>query len=261
MWNRLKRLFRSIFGGIIDRAEDPELILQQLIRDMRDKVPEMNNNVAQVMANEKLLTRQVEQIQTRITEIDSKIKAAIKMGRDDIATTYIGELQSQQKNLEITKAQLETAKLASEKALKFRDNYLAQMKKKTDEAMQLIAQSKQARMQEQLAQTMASFQIGDDSATFDDMREKIARRVAAAEAKAELATFGLDARMQDIEAEVARMEANDMLLAYKRQMGLLAESEPPALGEGAPVINTEKTLGAAESEELARPDQTKLREG
>ena len=57
MWNRLKRLFRSIFGGIIDRAEDPELILQQLIRDMNDKVPEMNNNVAQVMAQEKLLER------------------------------------------------------------------------------------------------------------------------------------------------------------------------------------------------------------
>ncbi len=37
---------------MIDSAEDPELILQQVIRDMRDKVPQMNNNVAQVMANE-----------------------------------------------------------------------------------------------------------------------------------------------------------------------------------------------------------------
>ena len=52
MWNRLKRLFRSIFGGIIEKAEDPELILAQTIRDMKEKVPQMQNNVAQVMATE-----------------------------------------------------------------------------------------------------------------------------------------------------------------------------------------------------------------
>lgn len=257
MWNRLKRLFRSIFGGIIDSAEDPELILQQVIRDMRDKVPQMNNNVAQVMANEKLLARNVEQQAARVSELDSKVKAAVKMGRDDIATAYIGELQSLQKTLEATRAQLEQAKISSEKALKFRDHYLLQMKKKSDEAMQLIAASKQARMQEQLAQTMTSFQVGDDSSTFDDMREKISRRAAAAEAKAELATSGVDSRMQEIEGEVANIEAQDMLLAYKRQMGLLPEAAAPALGEGAPVVNTEKTLGAAESHEVARQDRNK----
>jgi phage shock protein A len=83
MWNRLKRLFRSIFGGLIESAEDPELILQQVIRDMRDKVPEMNNNVAQVLANEKLLIRTLEQQETKLADLDSKVKAAIKMSRDD----------------------------------------------------------------------------------------------------------------------------------------------------------------------------------
>jgi len=257
MWNRLKRLFRAIFGGLIDSAEDPELILQQVIRDMRDKVPEMNNNVAQVLSNEKLLARTLEQQSSKLNDLDSKVKAAIKMSRDDLATAYIGELQSTQKAVEVTRLQLGQAKIASEKAIKFRDSYLIQMKRKSDEAMQLIAQSKQARMQEQLAQTMATFQIGDDSATFDDMREKISRRAATAEAKAELATSGVDSKMQEIETEIAGIEAQDMLLAYKRQMGLIAESSQPALGEGAPAVNVEKTLGAAES---APPDRQKLQE-
>lgn len=246
MWNRIVRLFRSIFGGIIDRAEDPEMILQQLIRDMRDKIPEMNNNVAQVVANEKLLTRQAEQAQTKVAELDSKVKAAIKMGRDDIAAQWITELQTTQKGLEVTKMQLLSAKDASGKAMKFRDNYMSTMKKKTDEAMQLIAQSKQAKMQEQIAQTMTSFQIGDDSATFDDMREKISRRAATAEAKAEMATNTLDNKMAEIEVEAANFEAQDTLLAYKRQMGLIPDAVTPSLGEGAPVMNTEKTLGAAD---------------
>ena len=85
MWNRLKRLFRSVFGGLIERAEDPELILKQVIRDMNDKVPQMRENVVQVMATEKKLAKEVEILEREIMENDYKVKAAIKQGRDDVA--------------------------------------------------------------------------------------------------------------------------------------------------------------------------------
>jgi phage shock protein A len=246
MWNRLKRLFRSIFGGIIESAEDPELILQQLIRDMNDEVPKMRNNVAQVMATEKRLEREIQANQAKLAELDNKIKAAIRTGHDDIATTLIGELQLAQRALETSKQNYEQAKVASAKAREFLDNYMAQVRRRQAEAMQLIAASKQAQMQERMAQTMASFQLGDTSQTFDDMREKIANRSAAAEAKAELASSSLDARMQSIDRELANIEAQDMLLAYKRQMGLAPATEKPALGEGAPIANPERSLGSVE---------------
>jgi phage shock protein A len=252
MWNRLKRLFRSIFGGIIDKAEDPELILQQLIRDMNDEVPKMRENVAQVMATEKRLAREIEANQTKLTDLDNKIKAAIRTGHDDIATTLIGEMQTAQRALATSKSNYEQAKAASTKAREFLDNYMAQVRRKTADAMQLIAANKQAQMQERLAQTMAGFQLGDDSQTFDDMREKIANRIASAEAKAELASTSLDTRMQGIEKELANIEAQDMLLAYKSQMGLLPDAAKPALGEGAPASNSERSLGAAESSQPER---------
>jgi phage shock protein A len=234
MWNRLKRLFRSIFGGIIESAEDPELILQQLIRDMNDEVPKMRNNVAQVMATEKRLEREIQANQTSLTEIDNKIKAAIRTGHDDIAASLIGELQLKQRSLETTKQNYEQAKVASAKAREFLDNYMAQVRRRQAEAMQLISAAKQAQMQERMAQTMASFQLGDTSQTFDDMREKIANRSASAEARAELASTSLDARMQNIDRELANIEAQDMLLAYKQQMGLAPAAEKPALAEGSP---------------------------
>jgi phage shock protein A len=246
MWNRLKRLFRSIFGGIIESAEDPELILQQLIRDMNDEVPKMRNNVAQVMSTEKRLEREIQANQTSLTEIDNKIKAAIRTGHDDIAATLIGELQLKQRSLETTKQNYEQAKVASTKAREFLDNYLAQVRRRQAEAMQLISAAKQAQMQERMAQTMSSFQLGDTSQTFDDMREKIANRSATAEAKAELASTSLDARMQNVDRELANIEAQDMLLAYKQQMGLAPAAERPALGEGAPAAPADKNLGSAE---------------
>jgi len=227
----MKRSMRAVFGGLIEKTEDPELILQQTIRDMRDRVPELNNSVAQVMATERLLAKNKERLETQRVDLDSKIRASVKMGRDDIATAYIGQLQQAEIDLQKTSQQLEHANLASKQALKARDNYVLQMQRRTAEAMQLINQSKQAKLQEQLAQTMESFQLGDDASTFNEMRDKIDRRAAAAEAKMQLGAASVDTQMQEIEREALDMQLADKLLEYKRSMGLLGAgtSTPQAL--------------------------------
>ena len=151
LWTRVKRSMRALFGGIVEATEDPELILQQTIRDMRDRIPDLNNSVAQVMATEKLLGKNKERLETQVVDLDSKIKASVKMGRDDIATAYIGQLQQAQVDLQRTVHQYEHSQLASKQALKARDNYMLQMQRRTAEAMQLINQSKQAKLQEHQA--------------------------------------------------------------------------------------------------------------
>jgi phage shock protein A len=249
LFSRVSRSIRALFGGLVEATENPELILQQTIRDMRDRVPELNNSVAQVMATEKLLAKSKERLETQVVELDSKIRASVKLNRDDIATAYIGQLQQAQMDLQKTSQQLEHATLASKQALKARDNYVLQMQRRTAEAMQLINQSKQARLQEQLAQTMESFQIGDDASTFDEMRDKIDRRAAAAEAKLQLGSASVDNQMQDIEREAMDMQLQDKLLAYKQEMGLLpaapvgTQQALPAQGEtGSTSEQSEKVV-------------------
>lgn len=231
LWVRLKRVFFANTGAALDKIENPELVLQQTIRDMRDRVPELNNSVAQVMATERLLIKNHENLETQVVDLDSKIKASVKMGRDDIATAYIGQLQQAQIDMTRTGAQLEHASLASKQALKARDNYVLNMKKRTAEAMQLISAAKQAKLQEQLAQTMETFNIGDDASTFNEMREKIDRRVAAAEAKLQLGSTNVDSQMQDIEREAMDIQLQDKLLEYKSQMGLLGSGASNAAGK------------------------------
>ena len=221
LWQRISRVFRASTGAALDRIENPELVLQQTIRDMRDRVPELNNAVAQVMATERLLLRQKENMSSQKVELDSKIKAAVKMGRDDIATAYIGQLQQISQDLQRTEIQAENAGIASQQALKARDNYVLNMKKRTAEAMQLISAAKQAKLQEQLAQTMEAFNIGDDASTFNEMREKIDRRVAAAEAKLQLGAASVDNQMAEIDREAMDIQLQDKLLEYKQQMGML----------------------------------------
>ena len=58
MFKRLSRVFRSFFGFFISVAENPELILEQNIRDMNDQVPRMNESIAMVKANVTLLEKE-----------------------------------------------------------------------------------------------------------------------------------------------------------------------------------------------------------
>src|SRR5215211_2403864 len=245
LWARITRIFRASTGAALDKMENPELVLQQTIRDMRDRVPELNNSVAQVMATERLLAKQRENLEQQVVDLDSKIKASVKMSRDDIATAYIGQLQQAQIDLERTNMQHENAQLASKQALKARDNYVINMKKRTAEAMQLISAAKQAKLQEQLAQTMETFNIGDDASTFNEMREKIERKSAAAEAKLQLGTSSVDTQMADIEREAMDIQLQDKLLEYKQSMGLLGAGSNNAgkqISSGSGAANEEQVL-------------------
>ena len=77
---------------------------------------------------------------------------------------------------------------------------------------------------------MEAFNLGDDASTFNEMRDKIDRRAAAAEAKMQLGSASVDNQMQEIEREAMDMQLQDKLLQYKRDMGLL----PAASSESAP---------------------------
>jgi phage shock protein A len=109
--------------------------------------------------------------------------------------------------------------------------------------MQLINQSKQAKLQEQLAQTMESFQLGDDASTFNEMRDKIDRRAAAAEAKMQLGSASVDTQMQEIEREALDMQLQDKLLAYKRDMGLLGAGSGASTPQALPAEGETTTSG------------------
>jgi phage shock protein A len=254
LWARLTRIFRAGTGAALDKIEDPEMVLQQTIRDMRERVPDLNNSVAQVMATERLLAKNKERLSEQVVDLDSKIKASVKMGRDDIATAYIGQLQQSQLDLQKTSVQLEQASTASKQALKARDNYVLQMQKRSAEAMQLISASKQAKLQEQLAQTMETFNLGDDASTFNEMREKIDRRVAAAEAKLQLGTSSVDAQMHDIEREAMDMQLQDKLLEYKQSMGLLGAG-------GSDNGGNQLSAGKTEDTDTPKRDPNLLKQG
>ncbi|HYX91189.1 MAG TPA: PspA/IM30 family protein, partial [Myxococcaceae bacterium] len=73
MWNRFKRAMRSFFGFFVTSIEDPELILEQNIRDMNDQVPKMNESIAMVRANLTLLEKENAKYRQEVNELTAKV--------------------------------------------------------------------------------------------------------------------------------------------------------------------------------------------
>jgi len=248
MWKRFVNVIRSFFGLFIRGLEDPERMLQQYIDDMRSQVPKLNNTVAEVMKTEILLRGQIEQLEKKVADLDAKILAAVKLGPqyEAEAKTMIAAMETAKEDLEDTKAQHETAQKAAEQAKQSREDYMHGMQQKIAEAMRLISQAKQAKMQEQLSSLMTSFEVGDQTDTLERMKAKVEERAAKAQARVELATSGVDSRMRDIHRATAQIGVEEKLLEYKRQLGLAPPEEQPEVEKKMePVAQTETETGEA----------------
>ena len=235
MWQRFKRAMRSVFGWMVSAAEDPELILEQNIRDLNDQVPKMNESIAMVKANVTLLERENQKYKTDSSELTSKVKAALQASREDIATTYATQLQALRGALLRNEQQLSAARQAFDKAMQVKQAFMKEKDKKTGEAMQALRDARRAKWQSKVADAMESFQVAGIDATHDEMLLKIQEQTAVNEARMDMAMSNVDTQGMKIEEDAEKIRAQELLKQFKQEMGMEA---PAGAAEGG-----DKTLG------------------
>ena len=235
MWQRMKRVFRSMFGWMIASAEDPELILEQNIRDLNDQVPKMNESIAMVKANVTLLEKENQKYKNDLVDLTSKVKAAIGANRDDIATSYATQLQNTKGALMRNDQQLTTAKGAYEKAMQVKQAFMKEKDRKTSEAMQALRDARRSKWQSKVADAMESFQVAGIDATHDEMLQKVQEQTAVNEARMDMAMSNVDTAGAQIEQDAEKIRAQELLKQFKAEMGM--DAAAPAAAEG------DKTLG------------------
>lgn len=238
MWNRIRRIFRAMFGWLIRGAEDPEMMLRQLRDDLRDKIPELNRQVAEIVKHEKMLEMQLERHSQAVATLRPQVEAAVKAGpaRKEAAKTLIVQLQGAEAQVAETQASLETAKQRSQQMLKMRTAYEQKVRSQMQEAMRQIDRAKRAQVESEMASLMGSFEVGDETDTLERMTERIDENLARAQARMEVASTGVDAQILEIQQDAASDSAELAYEEYQRQLGLVPEA---AEEEQAP-----KTMGA-----------------
>src|SRR5438309_1373625 len=243
MWRRLSRMFRSFAGFFISIGENPELILEQNIRDMNDQVPRMNESIAMVKANVTLLEKEEARYKNNLADLTAKVKVSIQAGRDDLAGSFAMQLEQIRGALARTQGQLQTARSAFDKAMAVKKAFMIEKERKTQEALNAIRDYRRAQWQKKVADSMEQFEVAGISQTHDEMVHKIEEMTAVNEARMEMALGNVDQEKIKIEEESDKLRANELVKQFKTEMGLIAP-EPSA-------ATVQKTIGAVEGQKSA----------
>jgi len=236
IFQRLARLIKSNINALISKGEDPEKMIEQLLREMNDQLIKAKKQVAVAIADEKRLAKQWEQEVRDAKEWERKAMMAVKAGDDGLAKEALNRKRQHADLAEQFKQQWDGQKRAVEQ-LKLA---LTQLASKIEEAGRkktlLIARKKRAEAQKQISETLAGISEGSALGEFKRMEEKIDQMAAEAEAgvelHAEMSGSDLEQKFRSLEAGPG---ADSDLEELKRKMGLLpaAETAPTATAPAA----------------------------
>jgi len=194
-------LVRANLNDLIDRAEDPEKVIKQLIIDMNNQLIQVKTQVAAAIADEKRLYQRQQEAQQQADEWQSKAELAVEKGDDDLAkqalarrNSYTQTAQGLQEQWQAQSAQVQTLKDA-----------LRQLETKVSEAEAkkdlLIARSRRARAEETVQKTLSGVRGVGAMSDFERLEEKVEQQEARAAAYTDLSTDTLDQKFATLEQE------------------------------------------------------------
>jgi len=219
---RISDIFKANINDLLDKAEDPEKMIKQMVIEMEESVNKTTLAVAQAIANEVSLQKKLEKARKDAIEWENKAMQALTASRDDLAKAALERKALAERNQSDLLPLYEQAK-ATTANLRVQ---LDKLKAKLDEARMrqstLIARSQAAKAQKQIAQAMSG--VGSDAfSKFDKFEQKIEKLEAEAVAFEQLAgeNTSFDEQFKQLESSSVDTE----LLALKAKMGLLPKSD------------------------------------
>ena len=229
MMGRIAQLAKANINALLDRAEDPEKMLDQLIRDYTNSIAEAEDAVAVTIGN------------LRLAESDhaEDVNAAADWGRKAAAASSKADALRAEGNAADADRFDGLAKVAISKQIAFESEArsaepmiasqtevveklksgLIQMRSKLEEVRtkrdQLVARSKTAEAQSQVQGAISSMNVLDPTSEVGRFEEKVRREEARVAGQAELAASSLDAQFEELDADAGSAEIEARLAALK----------------------------------------------
>ncbi len=253
MFKRLARVIKSWMGFFISFAEDPEVMLQESIEEMRNTLPRLNQILITTRATVIRLEQERDELQRKEKQLTHSIQAALKEGSPEarkIAETDALTLQQVRQDLAATSEQLLASQNAFQNAQISVDDIKGKLRGRIEQARKAIQESKKAEVMRSAASALSELDTYGTAATADKYLEEIKQKVAESKAAVEVATGGLDIDRIKVERKARDLQAQSILSEFEVEMGL---KQPDATPEAAPF----GTTGTAQ----ATPEPQRTREG
>jgi phage shock protein A len=213
--DRVSRLVRANINDLLDQAEDPEIMIDQILRDMESNIADARKQVAAMIAQEKELEYDRDETQKLADAWGSKAQRAVDAGKDDLAREALRRQKDYSDNAALYEQQLQ---LQSQAVAKLKSQ-LSQLEAKYDQTRSqrdtLIARQRRARAQATIAASLsgADFSSMDPTSDLDRMERKIRSQEAQTAALLEMEDDSIEAQFAeldydaDIEARLAELKA------------------------------------------------------
>lgn len=232
LFSRLGTLIRSNINELINKAEDPEKMLNQVLVDMKAQLVEAKKQVAVAIADEKRLKKQYEQELAKAQEWERKAMLAVKAGDDGLARAALQRKGEHDEVARTLKAQWEAQRQSVESlksALRGLDNKIEEAKRKRNI---LVSRQKRAEAQRTINETLSNISSTSAFDTFDRMADRVTQLEAEAEAASEIGGALPEASLESqFKALEASSGVDDELAQLKQRMALAAaEEERKAIG-------------------------------
>ena len=228
---RITQLAKANINALLDRAEDPQKMLDQLIRDYTNSIADAESAVAQTIGNLRLAEKDhAEDVaaaedwgrkaQAASTKADQLRAAGDTAGADkwdNLAKVAIG------KQIQFEGEAKESAPMIAsqtEVVEKLKAG-LNQMKEKLSDLKvrrdQRVARQKSAQAQAQVTDAISSINVLDPTSELSRFEDKVRRQEAMAQGKTELAASSLDAQFAELETDASQIEVEARLAALKNK--------------------------------------------
>jgi phage shock protein A len=223
---RISTLVRANINDVIDRAEDPEVVIKQLLMDMQGQLVEAKTQVGMAIADEKQLYDRFQQNQRHADEYQHKAELAVQEGQDDLAREALTRRGALQQAADGFKTQYD----AQAKQVEVLKDALTQLETKIQEAEEkrdlLIARSRRAKAETQIRTTLTGLDQSSALASLERMEEKVTEQEARAAALGEVESESVDQRFAALETQE---QVERELAALKAKRGLTSTATTPAL--------------------------------
>jgi phage shock protein A len=213
--DRVSTILRANINDMLDKAEDPEKMLEQILRDMESQIGEARNAVATMIAQEKELKQDMEENDRLTSEWQRKAELAITRSQDELAREALKRKNQYSTNADTYRTQW-TAQVEMVSKLK---DQLRQLESKFQQASSqkevLIARRRRAQAQAQVSKTLSGLPRVDAAGELDRMERKIRGEEAKAAALEELGTDSLESQFDELEGDAG---VEDELAALKAKI-------------------------------------------